>query len=125
MERFVFYADQLLKEVQPRCKYPDHYHGDFFMVSLYLAFMNPESYTFYRFDVFQKSMTHLGARNVPLTNELDRYFKIVRIIDKLISTDEDLVEIYHSKIKKIPTSKNLLMVYDFLKYVSGHTLPQE
>ena len=124
MERFVFYCGQLLKEIQDKgSKFSSHYHGDYFMVSLYLTFAYPEKYTFYNYDVFSKAMINMGAKNTPLTNELERYYKIVKVIDKFLSEDEKLVGAIDKKIAdKKYHQKTLLNVYDFLLFVANNKL---
>ena len=124
MERFVFYCGQLLKEIQVKgSKFSGHYHDDYFMVSLYLTFSNPEKYTFYNYDVFSKAMINMGAKNAPLTNELERYYKIVKVIDKFLSEDEVLMDTIKMKtIDSKYNKKTLLDVYDFLLFVANNKL---
>ena len=121
MERFVFYCDQLLKETQARgSKFYGHYHNGYFMVSLYLTYVYPEKYTLYDYTVFSVAMQSMGTASPPRSHELDRYFKITKIVKKFLCNDEDLVESYDALTQKYAYDPGIhpFLAFDFLTFVA-------
>ena len=117
MERFVFYCDQLLGEIQSRgSKSYSHYHASYFMVSVYLAFTHPEKYTYYGRETFSRAMGKIKAKVDPSIHDFQRYFKVISIFKRFISSHNKILEIeevYHLN-ERFGTS---IMAYDLLRFI--------
>ncbi len=117
-DRFVFYCDELLKMYRDEHKATienSHYHGDYKMISLYLAYRYPEKYTLYDQDAFTKMMIKLGSQKIPRVNDLDRFFKVNNTFYKFLEKDEELMEVSKNLIKgeAFYQKKSLLICHDF------------
>lgn len=122
--RFLFGCDTLLrdyKKARPTSIENNHYHGDFRMIALYLAFRYPESYAPYDFDTFQKAMIHFGARDIPQANDLTRYFKVLRTLYTFLEKDREIVPALqkHLHPRRHFQGKALLLAEDFCRFTAG------
>ncbi len=118
IDRFMFYCDELLshyQELNPSKRINTHHH-DYSVVFMYLAFRFPEKYGIYHFDLFQSFLTKVGAKNVPLTHDLERFPKVLQVIYTLISKDEELMDIHRSLLLKgnYFSEKTLLLSSSFI-----------
>lgn len=94
LNRFGFHCDQVLSKLQEKNKkINDHAHHDFRILSLYLAFQYPETYTLFDYIPYRKMMEKIESRNIPTEFEVDRFFKTTRAIQKFLIKDEELMEI--------------------------------
>lgn len=117
MDRFVYHCDQMLADLQkirPSANY--HYHDDYKMISFYLALKFPELYTFYDYNNFKTLLTKLDAKTTPGLKEIDRFFKVMRVFQKFLVEDEDLVANYKKRVEDSGTTPdiNLFLAYDFM-----------
>ncbi|MBU6342188.1 MAG: hypothetical protein KGS48_11900, partial [Bacteroidetes bacterium] len=74
--RFLFGCDMLLHDFRRAhvgTIENNHYHEDYKMIALYLGFEYPETYAPYDFEVFQGTLTYLGAKDIPQQHDLPRY----------------------------------------------------
>lgn len=124
VDRFVFYCDELLKEYKeqyPRSIENNHYHGNYGLISLYLAFQYPELYAPYDFHLFQQVLLKLSAKNIPPTHDVGRHFKVMRTIYQFLMKEEGLLEIHQQRLH--PTQHyqqpTLLLVDDFCHFLKG------
>ena len=116
--RFVFGCDELMAEYRqqnPTSNETSHYHEDYRMISLYLGLRHPQAYAPYDLDTFRNILVKLEGRDIPLAHDLPRYIKLLRILEKFITKDEELLEAHRNKIRgnsfyKGPT---LMLVQDF------------
>lgn len=116
MDRFVYHCDQMVSELQSvRPSANVHYHDNYRMVSFYLAMKEPNEYTLYNHHEFKTLMTKLGAKTNPGLKEIDRYFKVMKTLNKFLLQDEELVAAYKAKLESQGTSPdiNLFLAYDF------------
>lgn len=122
MDRFIFYCEELLKAYKE--KYPlkienNHYHH-YPIISLYLNFYYPEQYALYDFTIFKKTMINLGSRDIPKLNDIERFFKICRTLDKFLAKDEEIWTLHLRRLH--PTKhfqgKSLLLVNEFCEMIS-------
>jgi len=121
--RFLYGCDTLLqdyKKANITSVENNHYHGDFQMIAIYLAFRYPESYAPYNFPVFQTTMTRFGARDIPQQNDLSRYFKVLRTLMTYIEKDPAVGPAMqrHLYAKRYFQGKTLLLAEDFCRFVS-------
>jgi hypothetical protein len=121
--RFLFGCDTVLrdyKKVKASSVDNNHYHDDYQMIALYLAFRYPESYAPYDFPVFQKAMTHFEARDIPQQHDLPRYFKVLRTLMTFLEKDPEVEKLMqrHLNPKKHFQGKTMLLVEDFCTFVA-------
>ena len=121
--RFLFGCDTLLRDYRqahPLSPENDHFHGDYRMIALYLAFRYPESYAPYDFPAFQQAMAQLGARDVPQQNDLPRYFKVLKTLTTFLEKDGEAEKTIKKHLH--PTrhfqGKTLLLTEDFLRFAA-------
>ena len=117
IDRFIFYCDQLYDQYQtkhPRSKDYGHDHNHK-ICSVYLAFRYPDKYTVYESKQFYKTLDLIGALDKPEVNDMDRFFKVVRTLDKFIEKDEELLAIMKEKLEdeQFYKGKSLLLAQDF------------
>ena len=122
--RFLFGCDTLLRDYKkhfPNIVDNNHYHDDYQMIALYLAFRYPESYAPYDLHVFQTTMRTLGARDIPAQNDPARYFKVLRTITTFIEKDPGVEERMTQLLDKKNhfMGKTLLLAEDFCCYVAA------
>lgn len=120
--RFLFGCDALLqdyKKAKPLTVENNHYHGDYQMIALYLAFRYPESYAPYDFPVFQKAMEFLGAREVPQQNDLPRYFKVLNTLMTFLEKDPHVKKNLekHLASARYFQGKAMLLAEDFCRFI--------
>lgn len=125
-DRFVYYCDELLKEYikeNPNSIENSHYHNDnYWMVSLYLTFRYPDIYCLYDSFTFRALLRKLGSPDIPKTNDLPRFFKVMRTLYNFLQKEEKLMELHQQRLEpgRHYTEKSLLLVYDFYQFC---TLP--
>lgn len=122
VDRFLFHCDELLREYQelhPKTIETEHFHRDGYrMVSLYLAFRYPDQYALYDFEAFQHTLRQLKVPNVPLTHDLERYFKVLRTLHKLLSKDEALMAAHRERLdpEKDYLQPSLLLAWEYIRF---------
>lgn len=122
LSRFVFALDILLadlRESQPNTRMSEHFHTDFQVPSLYLAFQYPELYAPYNFTVLQTVLLKLNSMDIPQVHDPARWFKVSRTIHNLLVKDNELLSIFNKWInpKTHFTGNNLLMAEDFCRFI--------
>ena len=124
VDRFLFYCDELFREYQekhPKTIETEHFHRDEYqMISLYLAFRYPDQYALYDFDAFQKTLKLLLVAKIPLTHDLERYFKVLRTLFKLLTKDEELVKAHQKRLDpgKHYMQPSLLLAWEYIRFCS-------
>ena len=124
VSRFLFGMDTLLSE--HKSNYPttvenNHYHDDYRMVALYLAFRYPDTYAApYDFPVFCKALERLGARDLPLVHDLPRFFKVHRTLMTFLDKDPEVTRLFqkHLHPRKHFQGRNLMLAADFTRFVA-------
>ncbi len=122
LSRFVFALDILLADLRagaPNTRLSEHFHTDFQLPSLYLAFQFPADHAPYDFTVFQQVLIKLNSLDIPLVSDPARWFKIARTVHNLLVKDNELVNSVNRWIKPNVhySSNNLLLVDDFCRFV--------
>lgn len=123
VSRFLFGCDALLadyKKAKPTSIENNHYHGDFQMIALYLAFRYPASYAPYEFKTFQQAMARFGAKDIPRANDLARYFNVLRILMGFLEKDGGVVSAMqkHLHPRRHFQGKTLLLAEDFCRFAA-------
>lgn len=120
IDRFIFYCDQFLeqfKEINPLSIENNHYHNDNYqIVSLYLGFRYPEQYTLYNQEMFQQLLTKLGSLDVPKINDINRFFKVMRTLQKMLVSNEEIVKLNQQRLQdpRLYKGETLLLAHDFM-----------
>jgi uncharacterized protein (UPF0332 family) len=116
MDHFVFHCDQLRDEIiKTHTNFQNHFHDGFRILSVYLCFRYPEKYTIYKYTEFKKMMEILGASSIPGTNEIGRFFKVMRTLYNKLAEDQELLAI-HKRLRqdhKYYHDESLLLAQDF------------
>jgi hypothetical protein len=116
IDRFLFHCDLLLKEVnQQKILIPEHNHNKW-VVSVYLSYQYPSQYLPFDYEMFSKGMLTMKAMKVPESYEIDRYFKICRIMTKFLIKIPEISD-YYSEKQSLQIQENQLIAYDFLKFL--------
>ena len=121
---FKFGCDEMLSEFKRKQSTSienNHYHDDFQMILLYLTFRYPESYTFYEYQPFVLTLKQLGITDLPGPYNLERFFKLSKIMYTFLKKDPDLLELHQ---KRIPSElyykgESRLLVHDFYSFVGS------
>lgn len=125
--RFLFGCDMLLHDFRRAhvgTIENNHYHEDYKMIALYLGFEYPETYAPYDFEVFQGTLTYLGAKDIPQQHDLPRYFKMLNTLQNFLDK-EDVIETCFSKhrlIRKHYMGKTRFLVEDFCVFIHTNLL---
>ncbi len=120
VDRFRFYCNELLleyKRVNPTSIENNHYHDDYRMTMLYLAFRYPDKYTLYDFSGFQCFLKKTDAKNVPLAHDIERFAKVSRTLNKFFKERDGLNSFYKKRLNdpRFYQEDNLLPLHDFYR----------
>ena len=102
IDRFVFHCDELLREY--RDMHADfietrHYHEDYRMVSLYLAFRYPDQYAVYDHETFVTFLRKVGVQDIPQVADPARFFKVMRTVYSLMAKDQELLAAHYQRLE--------------------------
>ncbi len=114
--RFSYHCDQLMDEVhKTQPKLVHHYHNNFKMLSVYLAFRFPMEYAIFDYKAFRQMMKRLEVVEIPQEFEVDRFFKIVKNLFNILSEDIELLELHRTRLmgNEFYTGESLMLVHDF------------
>ncbi len=118
---FKFGCEEMLQEFKRQKRTTienNHHHDDNEMILLYLTFQFPTSYTFFEYQPFINTLKQLGIQDLPDPYNLQRFFKLTKILYTFIKKDEELIELYR---KRLPTDRfykeiSKLIVHDFYTF---------
>ena len=121
---FIFHCDNLMEEFKvrhPTSVETNHYHADYNMIFLYLAFRYPEKYSLYHFDGFKKFLSLVKASQPLLSHDPERFFKTSLLIHKFSSEYIGINQYFESHLNKTNyyVKRTLLPVYEFYSYIAG------
>ena len=102
--RFTFHMDQMYedwKKENPETIFDSHYHDDNYkMASTYLSLIYPNEYCPYNLDLFQDYLRVLKSNKIPLANDLNRYFKLMKTTLILLKKDEQIEHLHSKRLRK-------------------------
>ncbi len=117
-DRFRFYCDELMIEYRrahPISIDTGHYQ-DYAMISLYLAFRYPSKYPYYNANAFKKCLQGLGAKNLPLADDIERFFKLSKTLKTFIYKDEELLQLHQKRLlARHYQEDSMLLVSEFMQ----------
>ena len=117
--RFLFYCDLLLenyKKANPASIENNHYHDDGYqIIFLYLSFRYPALYTPYNHDAFVSFLKKVQAVDPPIVPDVERFVKVSRIIFKMMTNDNELMELNQKRLipEESYTEESMMVVFDF------------
>ena len=116
IERFVFHCDNLLEEIYVFDKsMKNHFHDGQRIVTVYLAFRYPDKYAIYKYTEFKTFMEIVRAKDIPSTGEYDRFFRVVRTLNNILKSDDELMKLHHSKLtEECYKGETLMLAQDFI-----------
>ena len=119
ISRFIFHCDELGKQMKRKEPKFLHLYHDEQMVMTYLALHDPQRYTYLDIPSFRSAMEAMKARNIPEYITIESYTKLMRIIQKFISTDPSLANGYRTLFPdpKLYVGGSMLMALDFVQSV--------
>lgn len=123
LSRFVFGCDELLRDHQerhPRDKQQTHYHNDGYrIISLYLAFRYPDQYSPYDYHAFSRTLSRIGASDIPTTHDMERFVKVSRTLFKFLQQDAAVQEAHARRLdlSRDYAEPSMLLVYDFMQAI--------
>lgn len=116
IDQFVSHCDELLAQVAKEYpNYKKHFHDGYRVISVYLCFRYPMNYSIYKYTEFKGLMEKIGAFDIPGTNELGRFFRVMRTIYNKLAEDQELLDI-HKQLRresKYYQGESLLLAQDF------------
>ena len=119
LDRFGYHANQILQPMMGKNpKLSTHFHDDRAILCLYLALEYPELYCLFDYQSFISMMEKFESRNIPTIVEVERYYKSCRGIFKLITKDDELVDLMKSITKQ--EEIKLMLMSIFMEYVANN-----
>lgn len=115
---FKFGCEEMLQEFKrqhPTTIENNHYHDDNEIILLYLTFHYPQEYTFFEYPPFIATLQQMGIQDLPDPYNLERFFKLTKILYTFLKKDEELLSIHHERLAKnrIYQENSKLIVHDF------------
>lgn len=118
LDRFGYHADQILRPMMGKNpKLSTHFHNDRSVLCMYLALEYPDLYCLFDYPTFRLMMEKFESRNTPTIVEVERYYKSCRGIFKLITKDEELVNLIKERTGQ--SEIGLMLMSIFMEFVSG------
>jgi len=120
--RFLFMVDALLSDYKRAHEnLNNHLHDGLKMISVYLSFAYPDRYALFDYPPFEVLMKRLGVVNIPLANDLERYTKILKNINRFLLKDEALIAAMQPHLERhdFYRGDSLLMAQDFVWWMGG------
>ena len=128
IDRFLYHCEAIREDMlRSDDSYQKHYHENYRMISVYLAFRFPQQYCIYDYAKWRKFMQLTGATQVPDEYQVGRFFKVMRTVGTLLYRDDELPDLIQEILKPYsidPPGKDLLLVAEFYEFVadrSNHT----
>ncbi len=115
--RFLFHCDELLETLHKKDeRINTHYQNDY-AVSLYLSFEYPEKYAPFDYQLFHPFMEKIGSRNIPVEQDKERYYKIMKALYTVLSKDQEFMNNWQFvKNQADYSGPSLFLIYDVMEY---------
>lgn len=85
IDRFLYQCDDLrMNEKRNVLSAPSHYHADRSAIFGYLCYRYPELYALYNEASFLTFMTQVGAKDLDLLPDINRFLKVAKIVKTLL-----------------------------------------
>jgi hypothetical protein len=115
--RFIHHCDIIFKDLKVVNQKINTHYQSYYSASLLLSLHHPENYCLFDFDLFENFCKRIEVQDLPVDTDLERYYKIVRTVYKIISKDEEFMNTYYSKLPAdIYFGPSLSLVYDLMQF---------
>lgn len=97
--RFIHHCDVIFKDYKTKEKKVNTHYQSYYSATLLLSLQYPERYCIYDWVNFEKFCIKIGVKELPVENDLERYYKILSLVYSVMAKDEKLMESYYSKLE--------------------------
>lgn len=117
LNRFQFHCDEMYavwKKQHPKDLHLGHYHdADHWMACVYLFLNYPDQFAPYDLSTLQNLLSYVEAKNIPQNEDPERFFKVLKVLDKFLSEDEELQDLIYARLSdKHFKGKTLIPAYE-------------
>ena len=118
---FKFGCEEMLQEFKRKNTTSienNHYHDDNEMILLYLTFRYPTEYTLFEYPPFIETLKKMGIADLPDPYNLERFFKLTKILYTFLKRDEELLDIQRKRLSagRFYKEDSKLIVHDFYRF---------
>ncbi len=96
-----------------------HFHDGQRIISTYLAFRFPEKYAIYKYTEFKTFMNLVRAKDIPGTGEIERFFKVVRVLYNILRSDKELLQIHNGLLDNDCYQNDTLMIAQDVIFITA------
>lgn len=121
LDRFLHHLDELYRSIKKKDLKAIHHEHKRSNAVLYLVGAFPEAYCLHEYSTFHTMMEKLESRNIPQEVEIERYYKSMRAIYKILTKDPQVQQAFAMRCAGfgITFRSTLLLMNDFADYVSS------
>lgn len=120
VDRFIFYCNELLNMYltkNPYAKVNDHHHHHG-VVMMYLTCRFPAKYTLYNARAFRAFLEKVGAKNILISHDMERFVKVTKIVNTFLKKDEEIQMLLAKRLNDNHyQEENLLAVHELMLLV--------
>lgn len=115
--RFLHHCDVIQAEIHKKDQKSNTHFQNYYSASLLLTLQYPNEYCLFDFAKFEVFGKKIGINDMPVDTDLERYYKIIRAVLKIIEKDAEFMEAYYSKLEEgIFLGPCLSIVFDLIEY---------
>jgi hypothetical protein len=120
VNRFIHHCDVILEEKERKKTEVHTHYQSYYSACLLLSLEYPNIYCLYNFQSFELFCKRIGHHDIPIETDLERYYKILKIINGIVSKDNDFMHAYYSKLPDdIYLGPALDVCYNFVNYTTS------
>lgn len=98
--RFIHHCDVILADIKRnKIKLNTHYQN-YNSACLLLTLQYPSAYCLFNFEKFEFFCKAIGVLDIPVETDIERYYKILRLVYKIIAKDDRFMALYYSKLNE-------------------------
>lgn len=115
--RFIHHCDVILADIKRvKIKLNTH-HQNYNSACLLLTLQYPSAYCLFDFEKFEAFCKTIEVLDVPVETDIERYYKILRLVYKIIAKDDAFMELYYSKLNEdIYFGPSLSLINDLMDF---------
>jgi hypothetical protein len=101
----------------PYAKVNDHHHHHG-VVMMYLTCRFPAKYTLYNARAFRAFLEKVGAKNILISHDMERFVKVTKIVNTFLKKDEEIQMLLAKRLNDNHyQEENLLAVHELMLLV--------